>query len=775
MKTKGVVIAISALIGTLAAMENSFLFIMIYLCIFPFFIKMKKMKGKELWAILLIFALFFIRSEIEILQNQTKLSGNEEKFILFFQDIGKINGDVLTMEVTDQKSSETLLMKYKIKSENEKQFLQKALFPGLVCKVEGILEEPEVSSNPNAFNYKEYLRRNQIHWLLTPFDFTIKSCQDSPTFITSIKRFRSEGIRYLERHFPKDSVPLAAALLFGSDDLISPETMDDYRELGIVHLLAISGLHIAIIVAIFYQLLLRMGMTKEKCVIVLLICLPLYGMLTGASPSVNRSIMMTMILLIARRWGTSFHISPLDGISFTFLIYVFISPYAIYNVGFQLSFLVTFSLLLSLPFILEKCEHPLLAMLTTSFISMLSSAPILLTFFYEFSVISLLVNLIYVPLFNIVILPLVLISYLSHLLLTAAVDPLLYLLNKMIQWTNGLTELISQFPYSGVLLGKPDPFILVLYIGGFFYFFVLWEKLRKPLWQKSYLLLIPVCLFISQVVLTTFSKEGEVTFIDVGQGDSIFIKLPYGKGTYLIDTGGNQIFDREPWQEKQRSYEVGRDTVVPFLKSKGVAKLDKLIITHGDLDHAGGATAIMEELRVKELVLPDNRKKSELETKLLQQAKDKEINVRFVHAGNQWKSGEHSFKILSPKEGNDESGNNSSIVIYTELGGLNWLFTGDLEEDGETKLLNENRHLAVDVLKVGHHGSKTSTTDLLLETLSPKIGIISVGRDNRFGHPNKEVLGRLEKGQVNILRTDESGAITYSFVKKTGTFWVYRP
>ena len=423
MKTKGVVLALTALLGILAALESFFLFVIIYFCLFPFFIRMKKMKGKDLYIIFFVFCLFFIRSEIEMVNNQTEIISNENRFRVFLHEIGKINGDVLTMEVIDQKRSEPLLMRYKINSENEKQFLQNTLAPGMICKLEGVLEEPSESTNPNAFSYKEYLRKNHIHWILNINNFNLKSCQESSTFITSIKKFRSEGIRYLQQHFPEETVPLAAALLFGSDDLISPETMDHYRELGIVHLLAISGLHIAIIVAIFYRFLLRVGMTKEKSVILLLICLPIYGILTGASPSVNRSIMMTMILLMASRWGRSFHISPLDGIAFTFLLYVFISPFAIYNVGFQLSFLVTFALLVSLPYILEKSEQPLLAMLTTSFISMLASAPILLIFFYEFSVISLLVNLLYIPLFNIIILPLVLVSYLSHFLLKSGVDP----------------------------------------------------------------------------------------------------------------------------------------------------------------------------------------------------------------------------------------------------------------------------------------------------------------------------------------------------------------
>ena len=775
MKTKGVFLALSALLGTLAAMENVFLFLIITMIFFILLLQRVKIEIKYLTLFLVIFSFFFVRAHLEIESNQTGYSGNERNYILLFNEMGKVNGDLMTMVVTDQESKEPLLLRYKIRTENEKELLQNELSPGMVCRVNGLLEKPSESTNPNSFNYKEYLLQNGIHWILEPEAIHLDSCQNSPNLLTSIKRFRTEGIRYLENYFPKETVPLAAALLFGSSDLISAETMDDYRDLGIVHLLAISGLHIAIVVAIFYQLLLRVGITRENCVLLLLLCLPLYGILTGASPSVNRSIMMTMILLICRRWGSAFSISPLDGICVTFLIYVFITPYVIYNVGFQLSFIVTFTLLVSIPFILEDIDQPISALLSTSFLSMLSSAPILLYFFYEFSVISLAVNLIYIPLFNIVVLPLVLACFILHLLFKGMVDPLLYLLNKVIIWMNTMTEIIAQLPFNLVVLGKPSIFILILYIVGLTFFLIRWEKQRKNSWHKFCLLFIPLFLFASQYLLTTYSKEGEITVLDVGQGDSIFINLPYGKGTYLIDTGGQLLFEREAWQMKKRPYEVGRDTVVPYLKSKGITTLDKLIITHGDSDHAGGAEAVLNELKVEELVLPNVHEKSELEEKLINLATQKRIKIRFVQKGDQWKVENQIFTILSPDEGTSSNQNNSSIVLYTEMGGLRWLFTGDLEEEGEKTLIDRYPDLKIDILKVGHHGSQTSSSDPFLDALQPKLAIISAGRNNRFNHPHPDVLDALEKRKIKTLRTDLSGAITYKFVKETGTFWVHCP
>ena len=338
-----------------------------------------------------------------------------------------------------------------------------------------------------------------------------------------------------------------------------------------------------------------------------------------------------------------------------------------------------------------------------------------------------------------------------------------------------MTEIIAQLPFNQVVLGKPSVFILILYIVGLTFFFIRWEKQRKHSWHKYCLLFIPLFLFSCQFLLTTYSREGEVTILDVGQGDSIFINLPYGKGTYLIDTGGQLLFEREAWQMKKRPFEVGRDTVVPFLKSKGVTTLDKLIITHGDSDHAGGAEAVLNELKVKELVLPYSYEKGELEEKLIKLATEKRIKIRFVQKGDQWKIENQSFTILSPNEGTSSNKNNSSIVLYTEMGGLRWLFTGDLEEEGEKRLIAEYPDLKIDVLKVGHHGSQTSSSDLFLDVLSPKLAIISAGKNNRFNHPHQDVVDALEKRKIKILRTDLSGAITYKFVKETGTFYVHCP
>lgn len=354
-------------------------------------------------------------------------------------------------------------------------------------------------------------------------------------------------------------------------------------------------------------------------------------------------------------------------------------------------------------------------------------------------------------------------------------DPFLYPINEIIIFINTLTEKIASLPWNTVVLGRPNELTLLFYGWGLLLFFVIWEKGVKGIGRKFLLFLFPCFLFAGQFLWTNFSLAGEITFLDVGQGDCIYIRLPFGQGHYLIDTGGNMEFEKAPWQVRDRPYEVGRDTVVPFLKSKGVTTIDKLILTHGDRDHAGGAAAVLQELKVLELVLPDRKERNELEKRLVQAAVNKKIAVEFVHAGDSWKVGENYFYVVSPEENSQRESNDGSIVLYTKLGGLRWLFTGDLEEGGEANLLEENPTLLIDVLKVGHHGSKTSTTEPFLDQISPKIAIISVGENNRYRHPTQEVLDRLANRKIKVIRTDLSGAITYTFRKKAGTFSVHKP
>lgn len=272
-----------------------------------------------------------------------------------------------------------------------------------------------------------------------------------------------------------------------------------------------------------------------------------------------------------------------------------------------------------------------------------------------------------------------------------------------------------------------------------------------------------------------FLQKGEVTMLDVGQGDSLFIQLPYRKGHLLVDTGGRLSFEEEPWKKRRKVSTIGDQTLIPFLHSKGIAKLDVLILTHADQDHMGEAVRLINRNKVKRLAIPKGFARSPEDAKLLKEAAKKGIFIDELERGDQLRVGEHIFEVLHPSQDRVTSKNNDSLVLAFTLGGKRFLFTGDLEQEGERDIIEAYPHLRADVLKVGHHGSKGSTSEEWLRHLEPSYALISAGERNRYQHPHQEVLKKLKDHQMEVYRTDRDGSVTYEFLEKKGTFYTQPP
>lgn len=749
-------------------MEKNGLFLILFLGFFLWLLGLRKLPKKLMIIPAIIFLLFFIRGEVVEKNNGTVLHGTETTFSVMVQQPIKIDGNSFSAYAKDQKSGEKLLLQYKISSLEEKKKLER-LTPGYICTVSGELEKPLPASNPNAFDYQEYLWHKGIFWRLKTVQLMPDDSVKPSGPIVFIQYLRQKGTTYIYEHFPEETAPLVAALVFGDRTTMEPDLLEAYENLGIVHLLAISGLHVGMLVGILFYVLLRLQISREKATNILIAFLPFYSILTGASPSVIRACAMMLVLLFFAKYSRRLKIAPIDTICIVFFFYIFIVPNVIYDVGFQLSFSVAFALLLSSPFLTKLRFKPQALLICTSFIAQLSSVPIMLYHFYEFSLLGIVANIIYVPLFSIIVLPLLLVVFLFHLFLGSFMDPILYFLDYTVRMINGFTKSLSRLPFSVITLGRPLPFFLSLYFITIPFTFFRLEK-AKTIRRSALLLLIPIAMMLLHYGSNHYGAKGEVTMIDVGQGDSIFIKLPNNKGTYLIDTGGNLQFETVEWRKRRNPFDTGENIVVPFLKSKGITKLDKLILTHGDIDHVGGAMALLQSVSVNEVVLPKSHEPSELEENIIELCKEKNIPIRYAWKGDSWSTTEARFYVLAPMS-DSMSRNNQSIVLYAQLGGLDWLFTGDLETRGEALLMAYYPSLTVDVLKIGHHGSNSSTSDDFLDYLQPKTALISAGVKNRFGHPQQEVISRLQKLDIRIYRTDKDGAISYYFRNEGGTFF----
>lgn len=751
-------------------LEGNLLFLLLFLLLFIFLFVVKRFPKSHLLLTTGMFLLFFLQADIQERQNQTMLSGSEKKFQITFQNPMKLDGNYFSSYGKDERTGEKVVLRYRISSEKEKGELA-GISPGYVCQVEGVLEKPELPGNLGMFNYKEYLRKENINWILKANQMNIQQCSKEKNVMTVIQTIRQRGIHYIQSHFPPETSPQAAALIFGDRATIEPDLLTAYQKLGIIHLLAISGLHVGMLMGILFYIGLRLNITREKVTNILLGFLPIYIILTGGSPSVVRACFMMMAVLVLSKMKRN-RFLPADIVSIVFLFYIFLQPFVIYDIGFQLSFSVTFSLILSTPILAKYKSRPLHIMMVTSLVAQIASMPFLLYHFYEFSIVSVFANILYVPLYSLFILPAMLILLLFHLVLGDFISPILMLLNSILVILKNVTLFLSQLPFNTIVLGRPSPFLMLLSTFALPIAFFTWETAwkRKKLFYPFAIVLV---LIMIHLLNARYSMTGEVTVIDVGQGDSILIRLPLNKGTYLIDTGGSLQIPTEDWMKRMDPFEVGKDVLVPFLKSNGIATIDKLILTHGDMDHIGGAKAVLANLHIKEIVLPKIKQPSDLETEIIMIAKNKNIPVRFAQKGDVWMDSSYTFRVLSPTTKKDMERNDQSLVLYTELGGVKWLLTGDLEEEGEKELIKNYPKLHADILKVGHHGSKTSSTELLLNQLHPKAALISVGKDNRFGHPHGEVMDRFEERKVKVFRTDQDGAITYKFTGEEGTFFAH--
>ncbi|WP_066064040.1 DNA internalization-related competence protein ComEC/Rec2 [Neobacillus soli] len=767
--------ALTAFFGVLSSLIKFLPFFILMVIYLYLLFKFKRFTKNQLVLVIGFFCAFLLIGRHTVVTNQSVIPEAAATFYLEFTLDPKIDGDLLQVQAADKRYKEKLLIRYKIKSEQEKEMLQGQSFYSLICGVSGTLKKPSIAKNPNGFNYRSYLTSKRIYWIAEIEGNPLQNCsamKGSP--LVMIKQLRFSGTHYLEDHFPPEIASLSAALIFGDRSMLGADVLGDYQKTGIVHLLAISGLHVSLLIGMVFYLGIRIGLTRQWMTNFLLMLLPIYVILTGASASVIRAALMIFLVLLTVKWKSRLKLLPIDAISLAFMLYLFLDPLVIFDVGFALSFSVSLVIILSAPYILQRYQKNIGRMLATSITAQLAALPLLLYYYFEVSMVGIFANMLYIPLFSFVYLPGLYLLFIIQFLFGKTPSLFIYLFSKIINFANLLIDYLAHFSFVRFIPGRPNLLYLAVYLVIIIAIFYIWESWTFPK-RKERLIILIVILFTFQNGLNWLNPYGEVTMIDVGQGDSILIHLPYGKGTYLIDTGGTLHFAEEKWRMRAKPYEVGRDVVVPYLKGKGITKIDKLILTHGDMDHIGGSFSILKEIKVKEILMPSVVEPSSTELAVIQEAQKNGIPVRKVSVGDQWKSKGNEFHILSPERNFAGDRNSGSIALFAQVGEVNWFFGGDLDQEGELNIIKKYPHLTVDVLKAGHHGSKTSSAEAFIDQLKPSVALISAGENNRFGHPHQEVLDRLGETKTMIYRTDLQGAITYRFYRGKGTFLTFLP
>ena len=660
---------------------------------------MKRLKiilQSNLFLLILIIATIVIITIRILTPSKTYYTPKDNKVIGTIKKI-TLDNEKVTLLI---KAKEKIQGTYYFKS-NQKNKV-KDLKIGDKIKVLGTITKPRTPTTKNLFDYSFYLKKQGIYQLITINE--IKIIKSSTKLFDRIKNILNK----------KATHPYMQAFLLGNDEKIEEEVRLSYQENGISHLLAISGMQFYLIANTILRILKKIKVHKKTSYLITFIIIFLYFFVLDLNASILRGVLFFFLFSINKVWRLNLPKNRL--IVFSIIITMLINPYFITEAAFWYSFIISIGLL---SFFQERTSY-WKSLWYSSMLSFLLSIPISLYYFYQVNVLSIVYNLFYIPYVNIVVFPLTIIAFLIPI-----IEPL-YQLSITILEQSSL--LLSKIEIGKFIFPKVNIF---LYFMEFLFLLVYLKKKQKKV------LIILITLFLGHY-LSSYLKQDFIKMIDVGQGDSALL---YSKGeALLIDTGGN-IYSEDS---------VAKYKIIPLLKSLGIKKLKFALLTHGDYDHMGDIFYLNNNFKIEKIKINLGSKK-EIEKEISKWKKtSKSKQDEIITLGN--------FKIVELNKAWQEE-NTSSSIYYVMHKSLNILFLGDATKISE-KYIVKNYNLKPDIIKLGHHGSNTSTSTKLLKELSPKLTIISVGKNNRYNHPSKEVLLKLEKYNIPNLKTKDVGTIT---------------
>ena len=666
----------------------------------------------------------FLHHRATIQDKQTPAEINQVTLVV---DTLSVNGEQLS--AIGKAKGQTYQVFYRLKSEKEQHFF-KTTSQTLVLRGKINLSQATAQRNFQGFNYQSYLASQGIYRIaqIERLDQVVPQKSLSP--LDFFHQLRRRALVHIQTHFPSPMRHYMTGLLFGYLDKEFDEQSQLYTSLGIIHLFALSGMQVGFFLGWFRYGLLRLGLPKDYLFIVLLPFSLCYGLMTGWTASVLRSLVQSLL--------AEFGIKKLDNMGITLLLLFLLLPHFLLTVGGVLSCSYAFLLCL---FDFEDLSS-LKKSIYTSLVLCLGILPFLTYYYGTFQPVSLILTAIFSIVFDSFLLPVLTVFFaLSGLVIFSQINPLFEWMESFLTW-------IQSWIGQPLILGKPSLFQFGLMIAVLVMLFDFWKKSQ-----------FRICLLMIFGLLMVWVKHpltNEVTVVDVGQGDSIFLRSMKGD-TILIDVGGKVTFGtKEKWQESSQTSNAEK-TLIPYLQARGVSQIDYLVLTHTDTDHIGDLEEVAKCFKIKEICVSQGALTKPSFVKRLRTIK---CPVHTLKAGDKLPMMGSNLQVLYPNKVGD-GGNNDSIVLYGKLLGSSFLFTGDLEKEGEEELMASYPTLRASVLKAGHHGSKGSSSEAFLDQLNPSLALVSAGENNRYKHPNDETIERFKQRHIKILRTDKDGAIRF--------------
>ncbi len=619
-----------------------------------------------------------------------------------------------------------------------------AFLPGNKISFNGLISLPSGARNPGEFNYREYLANMGVFHMVQCDQKEVRLIEQGRGFRIAAAKGRVRISEYLAKIMPLKERGLLLGILFGDVTGITPADWEGYQRAGVLHLFAVSGFNVAFVLGIVWFLL---SFFQPKPVWKLAVGIPVllgYYFLVGWTASIVRATLMAVLSMLAVLADRKKDIYT--ALSLAALIILLISPGELFQVSFQLSFIATFGIVYLTPYLNRRGLGKILA---PTLAAQLATWPLVIYYFNQFSLIAPFMNILAVGACGIVTVIALLGCMLvwlvpllaSPLLLTAGF--IMYLVSECVLFAAGLE-------WANLLLPTPPIPVIVLVYGVLLALPYLprysWLLRRLPGIVKTGCVTVVFLALFWQA----FLHQGKmaVTFLDVGQGDSIFIQTP-GGNTVLIDGGGSPGSD----------YAVGEKVIKPFLDRRGIRKIDLMVMSHNHTDHSEGLIELIPLVRVGAFVMPPAEENNENEQKIRQLCQKFKIPLRELTAGQSLKLDQHVvMEVLHPPPDDLESGNNHSLVLRVSYQKTSWLLTGDIENPALENLLNTKKDLSADFLKLPHHGSVSSFNPDFYQAVSPQAVVISVGV-NFFNQPHPQVEDYFTAREIPLYNTREQGAV----------------
>ncbi len=610
--------------------------------------------------------------------------------------------------------------------------------------------------NPLDFDYKAYLHSQGIY---AQFKLDSLHHVQPNTNPAEWVWWRERALELVDKNFDAQTSPIAKALLVGYKQELDSESKTAFARAGLSHIMAVSGLHVGFIIAPFWIIIPYFWTKKhgrKVGLLLLILILFSYAGITGFSPSVMRASVMAGFLT----YGKLFHKinNSINLTAAAALVLLIINPSQLFDIGFQLSFSAVLIILLILPVIQNLLPYwmrvrwyskPLMVVIV-SLVVQFGLYPLQVYYFGEISLVSPIANALFVPFLGVVV-PLSLVS----LFITAVIPAAGFILNYpsyiFLGWMNDFVNIAAQWDWAWTTASLNNNLVFILWL--FLILGIAVWHISALRWRLTAAFLATACLILSLNTIDILKPATlRITFFDVGQGDAALLHTPNDK-YILIDAG--------VWSP---GYNSGKSVLLPHLKSVGIKKLDAIILSHPHADHIGGIIDLMKSIPINAIYNSGYQYDSNLYQSYLKLAEEKSIPVKPLVSGDTLALDPSMLFLVLGPDGNiyNSDPNEHSVVLNVIYGDSEFLFTGDAGEDQEERLVHAYEHLLdTDLLKVGHHGSQTSSGTSFLQTVTPEIAVVSLAERNRFRHPHREALNRLYQTDAKLLFTSRERAIIF--------------